>query len=101
MAEQQCNHQGCTNSVGLLCFEHESGTEIIQLKADLAEENEQRQMWKRAFRKTNAERKQLKADFAKFAGHTVACNRYNIDKWDSDWYCISDCGFAEAKERWE
>jgi len=48
--------------------------QITQLNADLAEENEQRTMWKKAFRKTNVERNQLKADLAKFGGHTAECS---------------------------
>jgi len=41
---------------------------------------------------------QLKADFAKFAGHTAKC-RYRLFFTDDVHKC--DCGLAEAQERWK
>ena len=45
---------------------------------------------------------QLKADLAKFGGHTTHCRLVNHDGPKGVPYkCINDCGFTEAQERWE
>ena len=82
--------------------------QITQLKADLAEAN---RLYKQAV-SVNAdkleqmlsavvhkENEQLKADLAKFGGHTSKCRSHFNDE---DGYALEcDCGFVEAKERWE
>jgi len=72
------------NRLGNECWEKDK--QIAQLKADLAKERSDRDM--------------AVANFYKFGGHTAECpkRKYRPDP-PYDFKC--ECGFAEAKERWE
>jgi len=66
-----------------------------QLKADLAKITRKGEDLRCVYGNALGEIHDLKADLAKFGGHTAECIAREWHKAECD------CGYAEAKERWE
>jgi len=76
----------------------EAGKREAVLKADLAKSNQLQGNYKQEAMDNWATVREVKADFAKFAGHTAYCALRRLGTTVKR-YC--DCGLAKAQERWK